>query len=296
MGIKDVLPSRRFTFVVGALVLSAGLIVGARIVTTPAKAPTATEVTSVANSPASQDWQKTLKDIQDRSPLNKAPQGPTTDKVQELLNAATSDNLTDTVARTLFVNLSAAKAQGLGNDIPTQDTLIADAVEKINNTKPANRYNEASLLVVENNKDTMRAYGNAFMQTIARHPEANFGRAIYTIATSTDNADPARLAPLKGIGEGYGALADDLAELEVPKSLAPFHLKIINNFALIATSFPDIEKLYTDPLRALAAYQRYDALNNETYRLFINIAQNLSQNGILFTKDDPGSAWSSLAS
>ncbi len=295
MGIRDILPSRRFVLVVGAIALSGGLVVAARFITNPPETHKA-EIASVGNQASSEDWQKTLKDIQDRSPLNKAPQGPTTDKVQELLIAATSDNLTDTVARTLFVNLSAAKAQGLGNDIPTQDSLIADAVQKINNTKPASRYNEASLLVVENNKDTMRAYGNAFMQTIARHPEANFGRAIYTIATSTDNADPARLAPLKDIGEGYGALADDLAELEVPKSLAPFHLKIINNFALIATSFPDIEKLYTDPLRALAAYQRYDALNNETYRLFINIAQNLSQNGILFTKDDPGSAWSSLAS
>lgn len=295
MGIRDILPSRRFVLVVGAIALSGGLVVAARFITNPPETHKA-EIASVGNQASSEDWQKTLKDIQDRSPLNKAPQGPTTDKVQELLIAATSDNLTDTVARTLFVNLSAAKAQGLGNDIPTQDSLIADAVQKINNTKPANKYNETSLLVVENNKDTMRAYGNGFMQTIARHPEANFGRAIYTIATSTGNADPARLAPLKDIGEGYGALADDLAELEVPKSLAPFHLKIINNFALIATSFPDIEKLYIDPLRALAAYQRYDALNNETYRLFINIAQNLSQNGILFTKDDPGSAWSSLAS
>ncbi len=294
MQIKNILPSVRFTTIVGSIALAALLVWGAYVLTHPSAAPVQTLAVD-SSLQSSADWKAQLADIQAQSPSNKAPQAPDQSKVSTLLNAATSDNLTDTVARTLLVNLSNAKAQGLGDDIPTQDQLIADAVAKINERPAKLIYTNANLTILQDNSSkTLMAYGNAFMRAVADHPGASYGLAIYTVATSTDNGDPKRLAPLKGVGAEYSALAKELAGVPVPSTLAPLHLTIVNNFERMAEATTDMKNLYDDPLRGLAAFQLFDALNQETLRLFINIAQEFNQNGILFNKDDPGAAWSAL--
>jgi hypothetical protein len=294
MQIKNILPSVRFTTMAGAIALAALLVWGAYVLTHHSEVA-AQNLAVDSSLGVSTDWKAQLENIQAQSPNNKAPQAPDQGTVDTLRSAATSDNLTDTVARTLLINLSNAKAQGLGDDIPTQDQLIADAVAKINERPAKIVYANADLTISgDNSAKALAAYGNAFMQVVKEHPGASYGTVIYIVATSTDNGDPKRLSPLKGIGAEYAALAKALAGISVPSTLAPLHLTIVNNFEKMAEAVADLQKLYDDPLRGLAAFQLFDALNQETLRLFINIAQEFSQNGILFNNDDPGQAWSAL--
>jgi hypothetical protein len=292
MSIRDILPSMRFTTLVGSIALCALLIYGAYVLTHPSNTPSTIAVGSDTTSTT--DWAKTLEEIQAQNPLNQAPEAPSADKVNALTRAATSDNLTDTVARTLFINLSAAKAEGLGNDIPTQDALIADAIAKINAEAPVPSYTTVDLTAGPNTPEATKAYGNTFMQVVSRHPKASYDAVLYTIGTSTANNNPQKLSVLNTIGADYTALAQELLRIKVPSTLAPLHVQIVNDIAQIAQTIPDIKSLYSDPLRSLAGLQRFEALNQETLRLFINIAQNFNQNGILFSKDEPGATWSSL--
>jgi hypothetical protein len=293
MGIRDILPSSRFTTVVGSIALAALLVWGAYTLThLPAPQPQTLSVDTQLVQDT--DWKTALEDIQSQNPSNKAPQPPSPDKVNTLLSAATSDNLTDTVARTLFINLSNAKAQGLGDDIPTQDELIAQAASQIRQKPAAKVYTNVDIALADNTQGAMKAYGNAFMSAVEAHPNASYVATVYAIGTTTDNGDPSRLKSLASIGQDYGALAKDISKVAVPSSLLPIHLQILNNMERMAELYPDMQKIYTDPLRALASFQLYDALTQETLRLFINVAQQFSQDGILFSKDDPGHAWSAL--
>jgi len=294
MRLLDMLPSARFTTIVGSIALAALLVWGAYTLT---HLPAQQETLSVDSTLTQDtDWKTALQDIQSQNPANRAPQAPSADKVSELLAAATSDNLTDTVARTLFINLSNAKAQGLGDDIPTQDQLIAQAASQIRQSPPTRVYTAADITTTSNTSDSLKAYGNAFMTAVGAHPGASYTATIYALATSTDNGNPKPLKALSSIGDEYAGLTHDLAKVPVPSTLVPIHLKILNNTERMAEMFPDMAEIYTDPLRALASFQLYDALTQETLRLFINIAQEFGQNGILFSKDDPGQAWSVLSS
>lgn len=289
MGIKDILPSTRFTTIVGSIALAGFLVWGAYVLTHPTHVPA--EVAVGTSAAPNLDWQKTLNDIQAQSPLNQAPQAPSQDVVDRLNRAAQSDNVTDTVARTLLVNLSAAKSAGLGNDIPTQDQLIGDAVTQINGTLPAPTYTATNLTITQDSPDATKAYGNTFISTLAKHPKANYNSVLYIVGTSTGTMS---LKPLQNISSEYAALGRDMARISVPETLAPIHLQLVNDFSYLAQTVADMQTAYTDPLRALAALQRFDSLNQESLRLFINIAQDFSQNGILFNTDEPGAAWSSL--
>ena len=294
MRIQDLLPSTQFALTLGSILASGGVIVAAYFLTHPQ--PSAPESLAVDSTAVQQntDWKSQLDAIQAQSPANRAPQAPSADKVDALLSAATSDNLTDTVARTLLVNLSNAKAQGLGDDIPTQDQLISQAAAQISQKPAKIVYTNANLTLAANTPAALSTYGNAFMAAIEAHPKASHDAVVYAVATATDNGDPKRLAPLTAIGADYSALAKDLVGVPVPSTLAPLHLKVVNDLERVAETMPDLKVLYDDPLRALASLQFFEALNQEMLRLFINIAQEFSQNGILFNKDDPGQAWSAL--
>jgi hypothetical protein len=294
MSVRDILPSARFTTIVGSIALAAGLIWGTYTYThyTPPAPPSELAVTQ---NYSTSDWRKALEDIQAQDPKNRLPEAPDQSSVDRLLNAATSNNVTDTVARTLLINLTNAKAQGLGSDVPTQDDLVADAAARITQERSAPAYAASDLTLASNSQASLKKYGNAFMAAAQPHTEASYDLTLYIIGTSTGNNNPVLLKQqLTLIGKEYAALARDLSRVEVPSNLVPIHLSIINNFKRMSDTYAGMQQIFTDPLRALGSLQLYDALTQETFNLFINIAQELNQNGILFTKDEPGSAWSSL--
>ena len=278
--------------IAGALALSAGLVyVADRFVNYEAPSPT---VAVGSNTGANPNWAKALEEIQAQSPLNRLPQAPSSGSVSGLLDAATSDNVTDTVARTLFIQISSAKAQGMGSDIPTQDALIAEAAAKIDQQRGTPLYAQADLTLTTDTKEAMRAYGNAVMSILLRHPQANVNQTLLAIASAADTNDSSKLKALVSIGAEYKALNAELILLPVPSTLAPLHLSVINNLARMTQTFPDMQVMLTDPLRGLGGLQLYRTLGDESLRVFTSIATTLSKNGILFSKDEPGATWNTL--
>lgn len=290
MSITDMLPSSRFSTIAGSIFLAGILIYGAYVITHPSQTPASVAVSQSTNP----DWKKALEDIQSQSPLNQLPPAPSESSVNTLLDAATSDNVTDTVARTLLINLSNAKAQGLGSDIPTQDELIADAAAKISQERGVAVYAQTDLTLIPDSKPILRSYGNSVMLILQNHPKANMTRTLYLISTAGETGDASTLNELGSIGAEYKALAKDLAALPVPQTLSPLHLSVINDFARMGATFSDMQTILTDPLRGLGGLQLYQSLSGETSRVFTSIATIFSKNGILFNKDEPGVTWNSL--
>lgn len=294
MSVVRYLPSTQFAVIVSSIVISGGLVVAAQKYTHQSTAfPTL--VTSVSTQPnvPQKDWLKALQEIEGSSITT--PESIST-STKTLLEAAQSPNITDTVARTLFINLSQAKSQGLGSDIPTQDKLIAEAAAKIQQERGLPTYSLDDLTISDNNPTSFKTFGNEFLIVVSKHPKANYEDTLLAIGKATDVGDKTLLTPLITIQKEYTTLAQELHAVAVPPILAPLHLQIVNNFARIASTYGDMMMLFEDPLRGLAGFELYQGLNDETLRVFTNIAQQFAQNGILFNKDEPGSSWSMLLS
>lgn len=295
MSIRKYLPSSQFISIVGSIALSAVIVMVAYAATSPK--PSGSLSTPTNTEAQGADWQKALAQIQAQSGVASLPEPVSQDSVDRLLGAAQSSNVTATIARSLLINLSNAKSQGLGDDIPTQEKLIADATAQaqLNNSKKA-VYTTADLNIVPQNKDSLRIYGNASMKAFNDHPKASAQTTMYAVAYATDYNDVSRLAAFPSIQSAYEDLADTLVSIPVPTALAPLHLKVVNNLAAMAATYPDMQATMEDPLRGLAGISLYQSLGTETSRVFTNIAQELQRDGILFSKDEPGSAWSAFLS
>ena len=274
------LPSAQFAVIAGSLMLAGGLVAGASYYTRDS-APSSLAAASGGSADAG--WQAALEQVQAQAPG--LPEPPDSGTILQLLDAAESSNFTDTVSRTLLVNLSAAGAEGLGSDAPTQDKLVEEALRHLA-TANVSLYASADFKVVADSPDAARAWGNGFITSFNRHPDASVARTIEVLTTSGD------AKKLAEVGAEHRLLASELARLQVPSTLVPLNTSVVNNFVRMEGVYADIERIEVDPLRGLAGVQQYLVLADETGRLFVNIAEVLQRGGIIFSKEEPGSAWS----
>lgn len=287
--ISQYLPSARFTSVAISVLLAGAIILGAQYVSKP-KVPSSLATTPT--TPVEQDWQQTLEDIQLQAGIT-APEPPAESVVSELLQAAQSSNLTTSIGRTLLVNLSAANAQGLGSDIPTQDALIEAAISQVGGDA-ARPYTAGAVITTPQTKESLYIYGNQLMTTMQRHPEANAEVILFAFGEALDYRDAGKLVSVRAAESAYKNLAAELMLMPVPETLTPLHAEVVNNLARMGTATTDMQAVLDDPLRGLAGLQLFNTSSSEAARLLTSIAKTFDNNGILFTEDDPGTAWRSF--
>jgi hypothetical protein len=290
---RQYLPSSTFTSVLISIATAAFLIYEAVTVTNPHQA----QVTSASQSAATEDsqWQTTLNQLeaQEGSSL---PVPPNQSTVSALKKDAQSSNLTDSVARSLLIDVTNAGAQGLGGDLPTQNQLANAALAQVqNSTLPQKTYTSNDIVVIPDSNDALKAYGNTMIRVMQKHPKADMGTT-YQILGQQINGQGNHLLQLVPISKEYLALVRDLLLTPAPQSVAAYHLSIINGYEQMAESYPNMEAMASDPLRGLGGLQQYENAANSIASLFINIASVWDKDGILFSKDEPGASWASLLS
>jgi len=286
------LPSAQFVVIVTAIALSGGLVLAAQYVTSDPSSTASIASTAQTNSGGT-DWKSTLYEIQGASALGVEGGEGVQASLDTLFASAKTPNITDTIGRTLLLNLSEAKAQGLGSDIPTQEKLLAEAAKQLQ-TNNAHIYTQSDMSIVVDSPSALRTYGNTVIEVLSSHPKASIVGAYVAVGYAVDNNDTKQAAVLTAIGKEYEAITQELLSVEVPQTLSPLHLQIINNFSRVAASFTDMQTILEDPLRGFGGLQTYNNLTGEISRMFTNIAQSFAKNGILFTKEEPGSTWSSF--
>ena len=272
--------------IVGSLLVAGGTVAAAQYYISSKNAPAT--LASAGTEAGTQEWEESLADIQAQSGVN-LPDAPDPNAVDTLISLSQSSNLTDSIGRGILARITTANVQGLGDDAPTQDSIIAAAAAQVNAS--AKQVPPPALTQVEPTLESQREFGNAVMAVLNRHPKANSNDTMGILAKATDTRITAPLSGLPEIGREYAAIARELEAIPVPKTFAPLYKEAVANFTAIAELYPDLAEAVSDPVRSIAALQQYQALLSETGGVFTNMAQSLKNGGILFTKDEPGSAW-----
>lgn len=293
MNSRRYLPSAQFSLIAVSLLLSAGLVFVAESVSNPSKSALTIDTKKSVATPSTTDWEQSLKSVQEESGIS-LPPAPDQNTVSALLDAAKTGNLTETVSRSLFVNLLNAKAQGLGNDIPTQDKLIQEALSSIKTTPAGGQVKQTDLVVVDSSSQSLHTYGNVVMDILAKDSDQEYAKTMIILDTVASTNDPSEFSKFKAIQNKYKTIAESLADVPVPQTIAPFHLALINNYMKIAATYDGMATLISDPIGGLNAVQQYNLLTQNTFQMFINIAQAFNKNDIIFTKNEPGATWAIL--
>jgi len=130
---RSIMPSRQFLLLAGSLFVSVVLVLVALGIANPAysgnaklESDTNTKYSDIQENFWKQEFASSTL-AQNAADLNA--------KAQELIRAASTSNLTDTLGRSLLINYSAAQGQGLGGDSMTQDAITQQALAQIQNAQ-----------------------------------------------------------------------------------------------------------------------------------------------------------------
>ncbi len=328
MNLYRFLPSRQFTFFIGAVALSILLIYGASFLGSGKKPGfLAAEIIPTDPSIAARDtdgdslpdWEEAVRGTDPnradtdndgtpdgeeihvgRDPLKQGPNDSLISKESEefvngLIESASSTNLTSDISRTLFAQYIGSLNKGTNGDTQTQDALVEDAVNRAHVPLRGTIYNMPQLKVVADTKTNIHSFANASIVAMTRHPNASQINTAVVFDAAIGQTDPRAVKTLAIIGAEYHTMARDLANVPVPSSYADSYLQMINAYEQAAGAFEDMQAATDDPVRSIAGFANYVEMMSRSVALLKDIALKVKESGILFTTSETGSLWASFA-
>lgn len=212
----------------------------------------------------------------------------------ELLDAASSTNMTDDLSRTIFARYVAARGEGASGDIQTQSTVVSEALSKAEIEYRGIAYVPGDLTVVGDTVTATRVFANESMMALLRHPDANFVYAMQIFGNAMDGV-PGSAKELRRIGTEYRLIAKEMSVVPVPRQHAERYLLAINALEIAGAAFEDMARVGEDPIRGVAGLQNYDRMISSGAGVFVLLARDIKRSGLIFSKNEAGLGWDEFA-
>ena len=288
IGIARYLPSRHFSLLAGALALSAGLI-GAAWWTVSSASDESAQLVS-ANPPSALADQQWRTEFSSSTAMERAASLQM--QAQKLIEEASTSKLTDTLGRSILINLAAAQGQGLGPDDMTQGRIVNDALSRVQAiSQPKSYYSVADANIVEDSRTSMHDFANT-LATVAGHPiYADKYYVVYVVGTAIDTNSDAILKNLPAASAEYRAIAKNIMALPIPRSFAALAVQMANADMNLAVACDLLQQVHADPASGLAGLQEYSNLSDASIPLYSNVSKTLNRFGVTFAKGEPGNGW-----
>lgn len=152
------------------------------------------------------------------------------------------------------------------------------------------------IVVNQNNSSAAyKTYGNTLGTVLIKNqPPSNLNElAIFQKAVNSNN--PNDLTNLAIIEKAYSGIVNGFDKVPVPSQVVPLDLTLLNDLSQLLNSIQGMQKLFTDPITAIAAVQNYggaaDAVQNDLSAVNLFFAKQ----GITFSHSEPGAIFAYFA-
>lgn len=193
-------------------------------------------------------------------------------------------NPKDTLSDSFTKNIVSAYSKYQYSGATDLNGLSNSAVNNLDTSSlPQKRYSIKDIKIyVPTNNNEIKEYGNMFAK--------NYLTALAPVV----NAPSKYSGDISAIGEIYKQISKNLLEMKVPNEVAINHLQVINDFSLMADTFPLINGQEKDPVKALLGLRLVQDSMTNVPQMFIQINKYFKQNAIIFDKSEPGSIWNQV--
>lgn len=190
---------------------------------------------------------------------------------------------------------SKVKSGNIDESVSDDEKLkfVNEAVSSLQDAVKSKTYSERDIVIVPQNLETMRDYGNRIAAIILDHPvnkdkvvETNEAYVLYTALQAKDASllkglEPQRLA--------YEAMVRDTQRVETPQALVSAHLDLLNAYEGIITDNKAMGAAFTDPLFTITRMKQYEEDAIAMANALHTIITILGDNGVAYAGDEKGS-------
>lgn len=221
------------------------------------------------------DWKETL---------------PTVPDLAEKLAATSSSTASTTHTNELAIHTLQSMIQsGMTGAYQTNPSALAlDAAAYMGGLATDELFTEADVKTSSDTSEAaLRAYGNRVAEITEENAvQKRIDSEVAILGRALNANDPALLADLALIVSSYEGMVGDMRALSVPETYAKEHLDLLNTYNAILNDVRGMQHAFTDPIYALARFQRYEDDGKGLYQAISNLYLKLHKDGIRWTSDD----------
>ncbi|MBM2818267.1 MAG: hypothetical protein HW401_857 [Parcubacteria group bacterium] len=207
----------------------------------------------------------------------------------------TTDTETDILSKKLFAEYINLKQSGNFNEeavIATVNNLVA---EEIQNKKDTQYYFLKDIKTFSfNDKALLKSYGNSFATIRIKYKNQYIQNPLVKEGGVANLLDPEFIQGLVRTSEVYRNMAVELSKIAAPKDLADIHMEILNNYMASSDGLKELSALSTDPVKGMIGTQRHIEAEEKEKNLLSDVAEYLSDNGIIFSGNEAGNMWNNI--
>jgi len=193
---------------------------------------------------------------------------------------------TDKFAQQFFASLSAMKQSGQ-IDKATIDNVSSSLGQNIVDPTLIDKYTEKDINLSSNDGiDAQNTYYTNTKKTFEKYRTEGLGDELEIVSTivGTEKTEDTQdsVNKLTNIANAYQEFAQKMVELEVPESLAQFHLPIINSANNTGISVRNMIEVINDPIIGLSGLSQYEKYSDdlissvENLKIILSILSNNS--------------------
>lgn len=234
-----------------------------------------------------------------RDPRKKGPN----DKVEAQISANTQEvdpnkNLTATAAlsRDLFSRYLNLKQSTKDLDPKAQQSLISDVLTGANATEPFTAYTSTQLNVIQGDTESIKAYANALIKITREKSPKRSENELLILSQIVQNGDStgAWAKKLVATANAYKNIAKSYSTMTVPAQFVELHVEYMNILSSIGSDISGMAKFSTDPALTAGSLNRYIQDTDVLLKLLKQYKTQLRDAKIVFNRNDPGFAFTTL--
>ena len=197
---------------------------------------------------------------------------------------------TEKLSRDFLSQYLSAKALMGGNlDESTKENLINSFSSNINLNISSRIYNLSDIKISsDNSKEAIQNYGNQLGAIIKKYSEPAPEMELIVFKRAIESDDPAELKKLDKNINAYDSMTKEFVNLTVPSGAKEIHLNLVNSFVHIKEIISNLQNFFQDPVGSLMALNQYQDTSKAMSDALTATDNYFRDNGIFFSKDDPG--------
>jgi hypothetical protein len=186
---------------------------------------------------------------------------------------------TDLIGRQLFTDYMSLSSKGQATPENLND-LASKYVTSIQSIDATTLFTISDLKIVEDSDITLKSYGQSLFGIRSKYQNSikEMTSGMVSIQPGTNQFTTF----MKNVSLLYKQSAEEMENLPVPASLAPYHLKLINNYLSSANAANQLTDISKDPIGSYASINTQAKNGKEEVEILNSIQTSLSSKGIFF--------------
>lgn len=227
------------------------------------------------------DWEEDLK-----ANVFEAIKAPAVAKSSSTKSYTPPKTLTGKFSEAFLADYMQGKVSGADFSDPA---AFADrALKAVEQNTTSRTYSPADITFIPSSGESIREYGNQIMRTIMNLP-AKDTDALQLLSDAINSNNPSKLSELAYNEDVYRQITERIISIEVPDYLIEEHLKLINACEALRTDLHAMQLTFDDTLYSIARVKRYGEDNEALLGALSAIILKLTDAGVYYAKEEPGS-------